>query len=99
MGNCLIIPTEAASLLTSNYKEMRQKLFFSTHAICSGQKRTFGVKLKNAQGKGEEFQQETERNQSANSRAVLLAVYFKHEKMEAGFKHQLWQQPDQVFLL
>lgn len=52
------IPTQAASIPTSNYKEVRQSFCFSLSITCSVQKRTSGVKLKNTQGKREEFQQQ-----------------------------------------
>lgn len=56
LGNCLFIPTQAASIPASNYKEIRQT--FSLSITCSGQKRTSDVKLKNAQVKRDEFQQQ-----------------------------------------
>lgn len=82
LGNYLFIPTQAASISTSNYKEIRQRLSFILSITCSGQKGTSGVKLKRYTRKKRRVSTtETKRNHSENSGTLYLASNLRKQRL------------------
>lgn len=96
LGNCLFAPTQAAAIPASNYKEIWQRLSASVlHALDKRGHQVSNSKI------------HKEKEKSFNNRGYeklfwnqqYIGSCLKLEKMEAGFKCQPWQQPNQVPLL